>query len=388
MKISTKYCLAFILCILFLFSAFPSCAEQDPIGIIGGADGPTAILLFGNDLMDLIESQLPGMSFTDMDDARICTVTDKLGPWITDAYRFTGRIADNGQTGYLIGICSREVSPLLGTGMQSVCSNGTEYYEIISNDEKQTVLHRYADVCMAYHPEQPEIIYLPLYPENAAQYAPIFNLLLTGRCADLENAAVRGVSVTPPAAPYLDVTLYRNGMCCREYVPLTEDDLFRAAAGSYLYTPEEIGDYAIRLIRADDDPDEYTNALVPAPLVELAREKCGFCFFSPGAIGHVVSASITVSTHRGSCSQEVADPQQLAKLEKMLKAAKPSPMGGCPYTGVLTLTMDDGSTLTLQKATDSCDGILFGSMCHYEIGRKENDLFWEIFADSFAVIHP
>lgn len=386
-KIGKKWCFVFLLCIL-LFSAFSSYAEQDSsIGIIGGADGPTAILVSGNNPMNLIESQLPGMSFTDMNDDQISSVTDKLGPWITDAYRFIGRTADNGKQGYLIGACIRDVSPLWGTGMQSICSNGIEYYEIISNDDGQNVLHRYADVYMAYHPEHPEIIYLSLYPENAAQYAPIFNILLNGDYAYLQDAAARGVLVTVPTAPYLDVTLYRNGVYCREYIPLTEDDLFRAAASSYLYTPEGIGDYAIRLIRVDDDPDEYTNVLVPAPLVELAREKCGFEFFSPAAIGHVVSASLTVSTHNGSCSQEATDPQQLAKLEKILKAAKPSMMGGCPYTGVLVLTMDDGSTLTLQKATDSCDGILFGSMCHYEIGKKENDLFWEIFADSYAVIH-
>lgn len=385
-KISTKCCFAFILCILLL-SAFSSYAEQDSvIGIIGGADGPTSILVSENNLLNLIESQLPGMSFTDMNDDQISSVTNILGSGITDAYRFVGRTADNEQHGYLIGICIREVSPLLGTGMQSVCSNGVEYYEIVSNDEEQNVLYRYADVYMAYHPEHPEIIYLSLYPENAAQYAPIFNLLLNGDFAYLQDAAARGVLVAVPAAPYLDVTLYRNGVYCREYIPLTEDDLFRAATSSFLYTPEEIGDYAIRLIRVGDDPNEYTNALVPAPLVELAQEKCGFEFFSPKAIDHIVCASMTVSTHRGSCSQEVTDPLQLAKLEKILKVVKPSMMGKCPYTGVLTLTMADGSSLTLQKATDSCDGILFGSMCHYEIGNKENDLFWEIFADSYTII--
>lgn len=386
-KMSTKYYYGFILFILLLLFVFPSYAEQKDIGIIGGADGPTSILVSGHNLVNLIESQLPGAPFTDMNDDQISSVTDKLGPWITDAYRFVGRIMDNGQHGYLIGICIRETSPFLGTGMQSVCSNGVEYYEIVRNDENQTVLHRYADVYMTYHPEQPEVIYLSFRLEDAPQYAPIFHLLLDGRHTDLANAAIRGVSVTRPAAPYLDVTLYRNGVYCHEYIPLTEDDLFRAAASSYLYTPEEIGDYAIRLIRVGDDPNVYTNDLIPAPLVELAREKCGFDFFTPKAIGHVVFASLTLNTPHGISTQDVTDPQQLAKLEKILKAAKPSMMGGCPYTGVLTLTMEDGSTLTLQKATDSCDGILFGSMCHYEIGKKDNDVFWEIFADSYAIMH-
>ncbi len=385
-KMSTKCCFVFTLCILFL-SSFSSYAEQDStIGIIGSADGPTSILVSGNNLLNLIESQLPGMSFTDMNDDHIGIVTDKLGPWITDAYHFVGRIADHGQHGYLLGICTRKVSPLLGTWRQSIYSNGIEYNEIISNDDSQTILHRYADVYMDYHPEHPEIICLSLYPENAAQYAPIFNILLNGNSAYLQDAAARGVLITVPTAPYLDVTLYRNGVYCREYIPLTEDDLFRVAASSFLYTPEEIGDYAIRLIRAGDDPNEYTNALVPAPLVELAQEKCGFEFSSPKDIGSIVAASLAINTAQGTCTQELTDPQQLTKLEKMLKAAKPSMMGNCPYTGVLTLTMADGGTLTLQKATDSCDGILFGSMCHYEIGNNENDLFWEIFADSYAVI--
>ena len=386
MKIKSTW-VALLVCIMFAVFGTTSYAEQDSIiGIIGGADGPTSILVSGNNPLNLVESQLPGTSFTDMNEDQIRSVTYKLGPWITDAYRFVGRTADNGQHGYLIGICIREISPLQGTSMQTVYSDGVEYNEIISSDDSQTILHRYADVYMAYHPEHPEFIYLSLYPENVAQYAPIFNLLLKGDFAYLQDAAVRGVLVTVPAAPYLDVTLYRNGVYCREYIPLTEDDLFRAAASSYLYTPEEIGDYAVRLIRVGDDPNEYTNALIPAPLVELAREKCGFEFSSPKAIGNIVSASMTINTAQGTCTQEVTDQQLLTKLEKILKSAKPSMMGKCPYTGVLTLTMADGGTLTLQKATDSCDGILFGSMCHYEIGRKENDVFWEIFADIRDVI--
>lgn len=383
-KASMKYILSLTLCILLLLSCLPVYAEQDAtIGLIGGDDGPTSIWIAGDDPAYLIESQLPGMSFTDMRNDQICSVTNKLGSWITDAYRFVGRITEDGQHGYLIGICIQDVSPLQGNSMQSVHSNGTEYYEIVTMDGNQTVLHRYTDVYMAYHPEQPEVVYLS-NETDAPLYTPIFNLLLDGRFAYLRDASARGISVTIPAAPYLDVTLYRNGEHCREFIPLTEDDLFRATASSYLYSPEEIGDYAIRLIREGDDPDEYTNAPVPAPFVELAQEKCGFTLSSPQSVGDIVSAAMTVKTAKGSHTQEVTDTQQLAKLEKMLKAAKSSQLGNCPYTGVLTLIMADGSTIVLQKATDSCDGILFGSMCHYEIGNKQNDIFWEIFADAYA----
>ena len=377
----TRKALAALVALLLLITA--SAFAEEPDYFSEDADGAASILVSENDLLGLIESQLPEVIFTDMSEDRISSVTDKLGSWITDAYRFTGRITENGQQGYLIGICINESSPLQGTGSQSVYSDGEEYHEIISNG---AVLHRYANVYMDYHPEHPEIIYLTLHPEDATQYAPIFNLLLNDSFDYLQGAATRGVLITAPSVPYLDVKMYRNGVYCREYIPLTEDDLFRAAASSYVYSPKEIGDYAIRLIQEGDDPDEYTNALVPAPLVELAQEKCGFDFSSPETIGDIVSASMTVSTAQGSCTQDITDSQQLAKLEDMLKAAKPSMMGKCPYTGVLKLIMADGSTLTLQKATDSCDGILFGSMCHYEIGNKENDVFWEIFADIYDFV--
>ena len=61
-------------------------------------------------------------------------------------------------------------------------------------------------------------------------------------------------------------------------------------------------------------------------------------------------------------------------------------MGKCPYTGVLTLKLANGNTLTLQKATDSCDGILLGSMVHYGLGSKGNTAFWEIFREAYDAV--
>ncbi len=118
----------------------------------------------------------------------------------------------------------------------------------------------------------------------------------------------------------------------------------------------------------------------------MAAERCGFTVASPKDIGTLVRASITVS-HRGqSRTQVVEDKAALKKLASILKRAKKTNLGNCPYTGVLTMVMQDGRVVTVQKATDSCRAFVFGSAMGYKIDAKADKQFRKIFSDAFSVL--
>jgi hypothetical protein len=116
-------------------------------------------------------------------------------------------------------------------------------------------------------------------------------------------------------------------------------------------------------------------------MLKLAQERCGFTIAAPADIGEIVSAHLEAKFYDGAHTQTVDDPALLAELGEILKNAKYEGLYGCPYAGVLTLTMADGREMVIHKATDSCDTLIFGSAAGYTIGRKQNARFWEIFSD-------
>ena len=45
----------------------------------------------------------------------------------------------------------------------------------------------------------------------------------------------------------------------------------------------------------------------------------------------------------------------------------------------MTLSMADGSVMTIQKATDSCPTMLFGTGFCYQISEEDNAWLWSLF---------
>lgn len=176
--------------------------------------------------------------------------------------------------------------------------------------------------------------------------------------------------------------MIENGQHRYEYIRLTEADLDEASrGGGYAFDPEAFDGTISLVTKEGEDGGRF-----PASLYALAAEKCGFVVASPRDIGGIVHASITVSRQGQSRTQVVKDEKRLKKLASILKSAKKTSLGNCPYTSVLTLTMKDGRVVTVQKATDSCGTMIFGSASCYWISDKANKQFWQIFAEVYSVI--
>lgn len=72
-------------------------------------------------------------------------------------------------------------------------------------------------------------------------------------------------------------------------------------------------------------------------------------------------------------SQTVMDPEKLVRLSQLLKQAVngPETLSACPYTGILNLTREDGETLQMFVASDSCDSITYEGRIGFEYGKQE-----------------
>lgn len=142
-----------------------------------------------------------------------------------------------------------------------------------------------------------------------------------------------------------------------------------------MYAPEEVGDYALLFV--DADGTEHRD--IPAPLLDLAFARCGFTIASPADVGQIVSASMTVVQSGERWTQETTNPDELERLRRVLKGARRAQMGDCPMNAPLTLTMADGTTMTVHVATDSCAKLIFGGYACYQISKQDRDALWAVF---------
>ncbi len=71
--------------------------------------------------------------------------------------------------------------------------------------------------------------------------------------------------------------------------------------------------------------------------------------------------------------QTITDPGKLKELGRLLgKAVKGREvLSGCPYTGILNLVREDGETLQMFVASDSCDSIAYEGRIGFEYGKQE-----------------
>lgn len=127
--------------------------------------------------------------------------------------------------------------------------------------------------------------------------------------------------------------------------------------------------------------DEYDFS-APESLVRFAERKLGYREATQRAkTDTLLSARLEAKTtdRLPIASQTVVDTKSLKKLQDIFKDAEYSAEGGCPYTGILTLTYQDGTTEQMYKAIDSCDGIIVASSTPVALGNDGNEQFWMLF---------
>lgn len=361
--------------IIVIASVFAVCCP-----LFAYSEGAHANMPPDDDILALFEAQLPWDDFGDMSAETLAGVISEIG-FIADAYAFSGRESASGEYAYVIGALTQETSPFEGLSSWGMMDDRGRYIERFIYGETGDTAFEIAGVTVLRGLEAKVIIVIPEYCA-AIDAGALYTHVLSGDAGYLADACARGVKLLKPEAPYLCVQLFSEGEYRKEYIPLNKTQVNYANINARApYPPAVIGDYAIYMVDDERTADQAhdANASVPAYYVELAQKKCGFRVASPGDIGEIVSATFTVK-HTGR-AQTITDADALNEIRSIFKSAWYSGLSGCPYTGVLTLAMADGSEVTIHKATDSCPTLVFGSYAGYEITKEANERFWEIIFD-------
>lgn len=176
---------------------------------------------------------------------------------------------------------------------------------------------------------------------------------------------------------------WETGGSAKQVVPLTEEQVQAIRSEKGLVQPEWHQVCATLHRSGEDDVRYWGTADYPVPptVLKILTEQCGYTFVTPEDFrGNMTSAKLEF--YGGETY--TADKADLPALQKMLTNARDYGGGAaCWFTAKLTVTFDNGRTVSVLKGTDSCASFTFGSWNSAMVSDSENRQFWQIFGVPF-----
>lgn len=176
---------------------------------------------------------------------------------------------------------------------------------------------------------------------------------------------------------------WETGGSAKQVVPLTEEQVQTIRSEKGLVQPEW---YLVsaQLRQGDEDVAYYMGndyKPVPPTVLKILTEQCGYTFVTPADFrGNMTSAKLEF--YGGETY--TADKADLPALQRMLTNARAYGGGtSCGFGAKLTVTFDDGRTVSVLKGTDSCASFTFGSWNAAMVSDSENEQFWQMFGVPF-----
>lgn len=176
---------------------------------------------------------------------------------------------------------------------------------------------------------------------------------------------------------------WETGGSAKQVVPLTEEQVQAIQSEKGLVQPEW-HQVCAELHRSGEDDVRYWGTAdypVPPTVLKILTEQCGYTFVTPEDFrGNMTSAKLEF--YGGETY--TAAKADLPALQRMLTNARDYGGGAaCWFTAKLTVTFDDGRTVSVLKGTDSCASFTFGSWNSAMVSDSENRQFWQIFGVPF-----
>lgn len=176
---------------------------------------------------------------------------------------------------------------------------------------------------------------------------------------------------------------WEAGDSTKQVVPLTEEQVQTILSEKGTVQPEWHQVCATLHRSGEDDVRYWGTADYPVPptVLKILTEQCGYTFVTPEDFrGNMTSAKLEF--YGGETY--TAAKADLPALQKMLTNARPFGGGAaCWFTAKLTVTFDDGRTVSVLKGTDSCASFTFGSWNSAMVSDSENRQFWQMFGVPF-----
>lgn len=176
---------------------------------------------------------------------------------------------------------------------------------------------------------------------------------------------------------------WEAGDSTKQVVPLTEEQVQTILSEQGIVQPEwytvcadlrQNGADVASYMGTDYEP-------VPPTVLKILTEQCGYTFVTPEDFrGNMTAAKLEF--YGGETY--TAAKADLPALQKMLTNARA--YGGassCGFGAKLTVTFDDGRTVSVLKGTDSCASFMFGSWSSAMVSDSENRQFWQMFGVPF-----
>ena len=176
---------------------------------------------------------------------------------------------------------------------------------------------------------------------------------------------------------------WEAGDSAKQVVPLTEEQVQTIQSEKGLVQPEWY-QVCAQLRQGDEDIADYMGndyQPVPPTVLKILTEQCGYTFVTPEDFrGNMTAAKLEF--YGGETY--TADKADLPALQKMLTNARAYGGGAaCGFGAKLTVTFDDGRTVSVLKGTDSCASFTFGSWSSAMVSDSENRQFWQMFGVPF-----
>lgn len=176
---------------------------------------------------------------------------------------------------------------------------------------------------------------------------------------------------------------WEAGGSAKQVVPLTEEQVQAIQSEKGLVQPEWY-QVCAQLRQGDEDVDYYMGndyKPVPPTVLKILTEQCGYTFVTPEDFrGNMTAAKLEF--YGGETY--TADKADLPALQRMLTNARAYGGGAsCGFGAKLTVTFDDGRTVSVLKGTDSCASFTFGSWNTAMVSDSENRQFWQMFGVPF-----
>ena len=176
---------------------------------------------------------------------------------------------------------------------------------------------------------------------------------------------------------------WETGGSAKQVVPLTEEQVQAIQSEKGLVQPEWY-QVCAELRQGDEDVAYYMGndyKPVPPTVLKILTEQCGYTFVTPEDFkGNMTSAKLEF--YGGETY--TADKADLPALQRMLTNARAYGGGSsCGFGAKLTVTFDDGRTVSVLKGTDSCASFTFGSWNTAMVSDSENRQFWQMFGVPF-----
>ena len=176
---------------------------------------------------------------------------------------------------------------------------------------------------------------------------------------------------------------WEAGDSAKQVVPLTEEQVQTIQSEKGLVQPEWY-QVCAQLRQGDEDIASYMGndyQPVPPTVLKILTEQCGYTFVTPEDFrGNMTAAKLEF--YGGETY--TADKADLPALQRMLTNARAYGGGAsCGFGAKLTVTFDDGRTVSVLKGTDSCASFTFGSWNSAMVSDSENRQFWQMFGVPF-----